>query len=217
VSVLLVEDEDRIASFIEKGLSSRGFSVRRVASGSEVPDAVDGSDAIVLDLGLPDVDGVDVLSRLRDDGISAPVVILTARGDVDDRVRGLDHGADDYVTKPFSIEELAARLRARMRERPGDVMALRVGEVELDLVTRRVRCDGRTVGLTAREFTLLETLMREPERTFTREELLAAVWGLTFDPRSNLVDVYVRYLRKKVGHRTIKTVRGVGYTLSSRG
>ena len=212
--MLLVEDEDRIASFIEKGLRTRGFVVRRVARGGDVADALDGSDVIVLDLGLPDVDGIDVLTRLREDGVSTPVVILTAKGDVDDRVYGLEHGADDYLAKPFSIEELAARLRARMRARPPDTMALRVGDLELDLVSRRVLADGTAIELTAREFTLLETLMREPERTFTREELLAAVWGLTFDPRSNLVDVYVRYLRKKVGHRTIRTVRGVGYTLT---
>jgi DNA-binding response OmpR family regulator len=214
VSVLLVEDEDRIASFIEKGLRTRGFVVRRVASGRDVAHALEGTDVIVLDLGLPDVDGIDVLTRLREEGNSTPVVILTARGDVDDRVYGLEHGADDYIAKPFSIEELAARLRARMRDRPRDAMVLRVGDLELDLVSRQVRADGKAIELTAREFTLLETLMRDPGRTFTREELLEAVWGLTFDPRSNLVDVYVRYLRKKVGHRTIRTVRGVGYTLA---
>ena len=214
--VLLVEDEDRIASFIQKGLATRGFVVRRVANGGEVAEAVDGSEVVVLDLGLPDVDGLEVLTRLRRDGVSTPVVILTARGEVEDRVSGLELGADDYLPKPFSIEELAARLRARLRERAPETTTLHVGGIELDLVARRVSTDGASFELTAREFALLETLMREPDRTFSREELLEAVWGLTFDPRSNLVDVYVRYLRKKLGHRAIRTVRGVGYAMGGR-
>jgi two-component system, OmpR family, response regulator len=216
VNVLLVEDEDRIASFIQKGLATRGFEVRRVASGGEVADAVDGNDVVVLDLGLPDVDGLEVLTRLRENGVPTPVVILTARGEVEDRVSGLDLGADDYLPKPFSIEELAARLRARMRVRASEATTLRADGIELDLVARRVSADGVSVELTAREFALLETLMREPDRTFSREELLDAVWGLTFDPRSNLVDVYVRYLRRKLGHRAIRTVRGVGYEMGGR-
>ena len=215
MSVLLVEDEDRIASFIERGLSTRGFRVHRVATGAEAEASLEGRDVMVLDLGLPDGDGLDVLARIRAGGSSLPVVILTARGDVEDRVAGLEGGADDYVPKPFSIDELAARLRARVRERPADRTTLRVGDVELDLVTRRATIDDRRVDLTSRESLLLETLMREPGRTFSRAELLEAVWGLSFDPRSNLVDVYVRYLRKKLGDRVVRTVRGVGYTISA--
>jgi two-component system, OmpR family, response regulator len=212
--VLLVEDEDRIASFITKGLSTRGFEVRRVATGREVDDALNGADVVVLDLGLPDEDGLAVLSRLRASGRSVPIVILTARGEVEDRVAGLEHGADDYVPKPFAIDELAARLRARVRERPDGATTLRAGTIELDLVGRSATVGGTSVELTAREFALLETLMREPQRAFGRAELLERVWGLTFDPRSNLVDVYVRYLRKKLGHGAIRTVRGVGYAIA---
>jgi DNA-binding response OmpR family regulator len=213
--VLLVEDEDRIASFITKGLSSRGFDVHRVANGRDVEGALDGADVIVLDLGLPDEDGLEVLTRLRASGRSTPVVILTARSDVEDRVAGLELGADDYVSKPFAIDELAARLRARVRERAGDATTLRAGAIELDLVARTVAVEGDGVELTPREFTLLETLMREPGRAFSREELLERVWGLTFDPRSNLVDVYIRYLRKKLGTGAVRTVRGVGYAVAT--
>ena len=214
-TVLLVEDEDRIASFITKGLSSRGFEVRRVATGAEVDAALDGADVVVLDLGLPDEDGLDVLTRIRATRRSLPVVILTARSDVEDRIAGLEHGADDYVPKPFAIDELAARLRARVRERPAGATTLRAGSIELDVIARTAAVDGASVELTAREFTLLETMMREPDRAFSREELLRRVWGLTFDPRSNLVDVYVRYLRKKLGHGAIRTVRGVGYAVAT--
>jgi two-component system, OmpR family, copper resistance phosphate regulon response regulator CusR len=213
--VLLVEDEDRIASFITKGLASRGFEVDRVANGRDVDGALDGVDVIVLDLGLPGEDGLDVLTRLRASGRTTPVVILTARSDVEDRVAGLELGADDYVPKPFAIDELAARLRARVRQRAADATTMRAGEIELDLVARTVAVDGNGVELTPREFTLLETLMREPGRAFSREELLERVWGLTFDPRSNLVDVYVRYLRKKLGSGTVRTVRGVGYAVAT--
>jgi DNA-binding response OmpR family regulator len=213
--VLLVEDEDRIASFITKGLSSRGFEVDRVANGRDVDGALDGVDVIVLDLGLPDEDGLDVLTRLRASGRTTPVVILTARSDVEDRVAGLEVGADDYVPKPFAIDELAARLRARVRQRAADATTLRAGAIELDLVARTVAVDGNGVELTPREFTLLETLMREPGRAFSREELLERVWGLRFDPRSNLVDVYIGYLRKNLGSGTVRTVRGVGYAAAS--
>jgi two-component system, OmpR family, copper resistance phosphate regulon response regulator CusR len=214
VNVLLVEDEDRIASFVQKGLAMRGFGVRRVATAGDAVVAVeDDTDVVLLDLGLPDGDGLDVLSELRARGSTVPVVILTARSEVDDRVTGLDRGAEDYVPKPFSIEELAARLRARVRDRERARPELHVGRLTLDLVRRIATVADREVPLTPRECTLLETLMREPSRTFTRPELLEAVWGLTFDPGSNLVEVFVRALRRKLEPGVIRTVRGVGYAV----
>ncbi len=214
MTVLLVEDEDRIASFVKKGLSVRGFEVRRVSTGGEVPEAVtDDVGLIVLDLGLPDVDGLDVLRAIRERWARIPVVILTARGDVEDRVRGLDLGADDYVPKPFAIDELAARLRARLRPAADYSVKLTVGELELDLIARRARVGEQVIWLTPREFALLEMLMRNAGRTVTRAELLSEVWSLDFDPRSNLVDVYVRYLRRKLGPGWISTERGVGYRI----
>lgn len=215
MNVLLVEDEDRIASFIEKALRRRGFDVRRVVTGGEALGAVSaGVDIVVLDLGLPDIDGLDVLRALRKSWASLPVVILTARGDIDDRVVGLDLGADDYVPKPFAIDELVARIRARLRPQPdGTSTKLNVGDLELDLIAHRARLTGRIVELTSREFALLEMLMRHAGRAVPRSDLLSNVWGLDFDPRSNLVDVYIRYLRRKVGGDRIQTVRGVGYRI----
>lgn len=214
MNVLLVEDEERIASFVEKGLGTRGFDVRRVVTGGAALDAIsDEIDIVVLDLGLPDIDGLEVLRSLRKAWASLPVVILTARGDIDDRVAGLDLGADDYVPKPFAIDELAARLRARLRARDESLTRLHVGDLELDLIARRARLTGKIIELTSREFALLEMLMRHAGQAISREELLANVWGLDFDPRSNLVDVYIRYLRRKLGNGWIETLRGVGYRI----
>jgi DNA-binding response OmpR family regulator len=216
VKVLVVEDEDRIASFLGKGLRAQGYAVERAATGAEaLGRARDPNlDLIILDLGLPDIDGSDVLRRIRQLGSNVPVIILTARGDLDDRVRGLDLGADDYIAKPFAFDELLARVRARLR-RPGDEQGatLRAGDVELDLRTRRAKAGERSVDLTAREFALLETFMRHPQQVLSREQLLSRVWGFAFDPGSNLVDVYVRYLRRKLGEGVIQTVRGLGYRL----
>jgi two-component system, OmpR family, copper resistance phosphate regulon response regulator CusR len=215
MNVLLVEDEDRIASFVEKALQRRGFDVRRVVTGGEALGAVSaGVDIVVLDLGLPDIDGLDVLRALRKSWASLPVVILSARSDIDDRVVGLDLGADDYVPKPFAIDELVARIRARLRRQPdGTSTKLNVGDLELDLIAHRARLTGKIVELTSREFALLEMLMRHPGQAVPRSDLLSNVWGLDFDPRSNLVDVYIRYLRRKVGDDRIQTVRGIGYRL----
>ena len=215
MNVLLVEDEDRIASFVEKALRRRGFDVRRVVTGGEALAAVSADvDIVVLDLGLPDIDGLDVLRAVRKSWASLPVVILSARGDVNDRVVGLDLGADDYVPKPFAIDELVARIRARLRPQPGGSSTkLNVGDLELDLIAHRARLTGKSVDLTSREFALLEMLMRHAGQTVPRSDLLSNVWGLDFDPRSNLVDVYIRYLRRKVGDDRIQTVRGVGYRI----
>ena len=155
-----------------------------------------------------------MLRRLRAEGHDVPVIILTARGEVDDTVAGLDGGADDYMRKPFSFDELLARVRLRLRAaaKPEETV-LRCGDLGLDLRTRRAEASGRQVELTAREFGLLETLMRHPDQVLSREQLLSRVWGFDFDPGSNVVDVYVRYLRAKVGEQRIETVRGVGYRL----
>jgi DNA-binding response OmpR family regulator len=215
--ILIAEDEERIVSFLEKGLRSAGYTTLAVATG---PDALalardDSFDLLVLDLGLPGLDGQEVLSQLRRRGQRLPVIILTARDGVSDTVAGLEGGADDYVTKPFRFEELLARIRLRLRDSApsAEPTVVRAGSVTLDLRTRRAAVSGRTVELTAREFALLETLLRHPGQVLSREQLLSHVWGYDFDPGSNVVDVYVRYLRRKLGPDTIQTVRGMGYRL----
>ncbi|MFD3686405.1 response regulator transcription factor [Nocardiopsis sp. NPDC058631] len=215
--ILIVEDEERIASFVRKGLDASGFTTTVVGTGAEAVDyaVTGGFDLMLLDLGLPDTDGFDVLRRVRSLGVDIPVVILTARDGVRDTVTGLEIGADDYVTKPFRFEELLARVRLRMRnERPADLTVLRAGELALDLRTRRVAVDGHAVDLTAREFGLMELLMRHPGQVLTRQQMLSHVWGYDYDPGSNVVDVFVRALRRKVGAERIITVRGMGYRLT---
>ncbi|MGQ4269108.1 response regulator transcription factor [Nocardiopsis changdeensis] len=214
--ILIVEDEERIASFIRKGLTAGGFTTTVVGTGAEAVDyaVTGGFDLMLLDLGLPDTDGFDVLRRVRSMGVDTPVVILTARDGVRDTVTGLEIGADDYVTKPFRFEELLARVRLRMRrERSGELTVLQAGGLALDLRTRRVAVDGDTVDLTAREFALLELLMRHPGQVLSRQQMLSHVWGYDYDPGSNVVDVFVRALRRKVGADRIVTVRGMGYRL----
>lgn len=215
-SLLIVEDEDRIASFLTKGLRAHGFTTMRTGTGMDALALArsESFDLIVLDLGLPDIDGFEVLRRLRNRGERVPVIVLTARDDVRDTVEGLESGADDYVTKPFRFEELVARVRARLRsDGEGDAGALVYGDVHLDLRTRRARVGDREIELTAREFSLAEMFLRNPDRVLSREQLLDAVWGYDFDPGSNVVDVYVGYLRRKFGHERIETVRGAGYRL----
>jgi DNA-binding response OmpR family regulator len=212
--VLVVEDEDRIASFLDKGLSAQGYAVERASTGVEALDAATTDvDIAILDLGLPDVDGLEVLTRWRDNGMSAPVIVLTARDRPDDRVRGLDGGADDYMPKPFDFEELLARVRARLRPRQGARTTLRVSGVEFDLLSRRVTAGGVPVELTWRQTALLEEFMRHPNEVLSRGRLMTRVWNLAFDPRSNVVDVYVGYLRRKLGDGAIETVRGSGYRM----
>ena len=214
--VLIVEDEPRIAAFIEKGLRANGFTTTVVGNGrSARSSACSGEfDLLVLDIGLPEMDGFEVLRRLRADRCTIPVIILTARDSVQDTVAGLEGGADDYMPKPFRFEELLARVRLRLAaDRLSEVTVLTCGELSLDLRTRRAHVQGRTVDLSAREFTLAETFLRHPGQVLAREQLLSHVWGYDFDPGSNVVDVYVRYLRKKLGAQRIETVRGMGYRL----
>jgi DNA-binding response OmpR family regulator len=216
--ILIAEDEPRLAAFLEKGLRANGF-VTSVAQDGDTASLMahdDDFDLLVLDLGLPGKDGTQVLRELRSAGQRMPVVILTARDDVSDKVSGLEGGADDYVTKPFRFEELLARVRVRLRdERTAVSTVLRAGEVTLDLRTRRATVQGRTVDLTAREFTMLEVLIRHAGQVLSREQLLSHVWGYDYDPGSNVVDVYVGYLRKKLGPGSIETVRGMGYRLAA--
>lgn len=216
-SILVIEDEARIASFVVKGLTAAGFSCTTVTTAAEGFDhAQSGSfDLVVLDLGLPDEDGFTLLDRIRGTGNSVPVIILTARGSAADTVAGLEGGADDYMTKPFGFDELLARIRLRLRTDVGgtEPTVLRHGGLSLDLRSRRASLDGTTVDLSAREFTLLETFLRHPDQVLSREQLLSRVWGYDFDPGSNVVDVYVRYLRQKLGASVVTTVRGMGYRL----
>jgi two-component system, OmpR family, copper resistance phosphate regulon response regulator CusR len=214
--VLIVEDEWRLASFLEKGLRSNGFTTTVAPDGRSAALLADDEhfELMLLDLGLPDVDGLTVLRQLRTRGVKLPAIILTARDELDDKVAGLEGGADDYITKPFSFEELLARVRARLRTAGrSEATVLAAGELTLDLRTRQASVDGRTVALTAREFTMLETLMRHAGQVLSREQLLSHVWGYDYDPGSNVVDVYVGYLRRKLGEATIETVRGMGYVL----
>lgn len=212
--ILIVEDEDRIASFVEKGLRSKGFVTSVVSDGSTgLEEARAGNyDLMILDIGLPGMDGFTVLRRLREDGVSLPVIVLTARDSVDDRVTGLAGGADDYVVKPFAFDELLARVHLRLRDdRSADATMLEVGKLKLNLRTRRVEDGAREIDLSAREFALAETFFRHPDQVLSREQLLSRIWGLDFDPGSNVVEVYVRYLRRKLGAERIETVRGMGY------
>ena len=214
--ILVIEDEARIASFVDKGLRGAGYActLASTARGGFDAAVVAGPDLIVLDLGLPDEDGMSLLRRMRDSGVSVPVIILTARRSLDETVAGLEGGADDYMAKPFGFDELLARIRLRLRAEAGDEpTVLERGPLSLDLRTRRITVDGRSHDLSAREFALAETLMRHPGQVLSREQLLAQVWGFDFDPGSNVVDVYVRYLRAKIGAPRIATVRGVGYRL----
>ncbi|HSM45065.1 MAG TPA: response regulator transcription factor [Acidimicrobiia bacterium] len=212
--ILIVEDEPGIASFLEKGLRAEGFTTFVVDDGISAASIArdDAFDLMILDLGLPGKDGREVLSEVRNRGERMPVLILTARKSVQDTVAGLEGGADDYVTKPFSFQEILARVRVRLRDTPSaDATVLESGRLRLDLRTRKANVDGVDVDLSAREFALAETMMQHPGQVLSREQLLSRVWGYDFDPGSNVVDVYVGYLRKKLGSETIETVRGMGY------
>ena len=216
--ILIAEDEARIASFVEKGLRANGFVTAVVADGVAAYDlaCAGGFDLLILDIGLPLSDGFTVLRRLRQAMVTIPVIILTARDSVSDTVAGLEGGADDYIAKPFAFEELLARVRLRLRlraDRTPEVTVLRVSDLSLDLRTRRAYVRDRAVDLSTREFALAEIFCRHPDQVLTREQLLSHVWGFDFDPGSNVVDVYVRYLRRKIGADRIETVRGTGYRM----
>ena len=217
--ILIVEDEPRIASFVAKGLKAAGHASHVTASGVEGARlALSGDfDLLVLDVGLADIDGFEVLERVRGQGGAIPVIMLTARSSVGDTVAGLEGGADDYMAKPFSFEELLARIRLRLRSDaagPAEASStLSHRDLSLDLLTRRASVAGREVDLSAREFALAETFLRNPGQVLSREQLLNGVWGYDFDPGSNVVDVYVRYLRRKLGAEYVETVRGMGYRL----
>lgn len=212
--ILIAEDEERISAFVAKGLEAAGFQTLIVDDGGEALDtALSGDvDLVLLDVGLPSLDGFEVLRSLRGQGSTLPVIMLTARTSTRDTVDGLDAGANDYVAKPFKFDELLARVRSRLREPVSlGTMTVAHGEVSLDVLARRATVGSREIDLSAREFALAEEFIRHAGQVLSREQLLSRVWGLDFDPNSNVVDVYVRYLRAKVGAAHIVTVRGAGY------
>jgi two-component system, OmpR family, copper resistance phosphate regulon response regulator CusR len=223
--IFLAEDERKVANFIRQGLEEEGHTVEVAAEGATALDLLLGGssyDLVVLDVMLPKRDGFEIVKTLRTHGVRTPVLMLTARDSVDDKVTGLDLGADDYLTKPFAFDEFLARVRALLR-RGGDRQApvLRVVDLTLDPSTREVARGERRITLTTREYALLEYFMRNPGRVLTRAQILEHVWDINFDPESNIVDVYVGYLRRKVdaGGETplFHTVRGAGYVLKAEG
>jgi DNA-binding response OmpR family regulator len=218
--ILVVEDEQKIATFVQKGLKEFGFAVDVVGRGDEAFEIIldNPFDAVVLDIMLPGRDGLSILRALRERSNAIPVLILTARGEISEKVEGLDLGADDYLAKPFAIEELAARLRALIRRQTGEnLVRYRIKDLTLDVASRIARRGNRRIDLTGREFSLLECLMRAPGRVFTRTQLCQHVWEYQFDAGTNLVDVYIQRLRRKVDDseptKLIQTVRGAGYRI----
>lgn len=222
MKVLVIEDEKKIASLIRKGLEAQGFVVEASHNGTEGFELAISRpyDAIVLDIMLPGRDGLSILRNLRERRHATPVLLLTARSELNERLEGLNLGADDYLTKPFHIEELIARLHAIVRRASGNTQnILSVGDLSINLLTREVRRGDRRIDLTSREFSLLEHLARAPGRVLTRVEICERVWDYSFDPGTNLVDVYIQRLRKKVDGdapvKLIETIRGVGYRIAS--
>ena len=218
--VLVVEDERKLGELLRRGLDEEGYAADLADRGEEALWMVQAVsyDVIVLDVMLPGADGFEICRRLRADGIWVPVLMLTARDAVDDRVRGLDVGADDYLTKPFAFEELLARIRALTRRAPAERPAvLEIGDLRLDPAAHRAWRGERELDLSAKEFALLELFMRRPGVTLSRTQLLDGAWDMAFESRSNVIDVYVRYLREKIdrpfGRHSIETIRGVGYRL----
>jgi two-component system, OmpR family, response regulator QseB len=223
--ILIVEDETRIAAFLEKGLKAKGYNTT-VAEDADTALALPFScqfDLALLDLGLPGQDGISILETWRGQGINFPVIILTARDDVRDKIVGLRSGADDYMTKPFSFAELLARIEVRLKTsnnipqaRVTQETQIQWGKIILDLHGRKIYFGDRSIELSAREFTMAEVFFRHPGQILTRQQLLDLVWGYDYDPSSNIVDVYVGYLRKKLGSKSIETIRGMGYRLRSQ-
>jgi len=221
--VLVVEDEPKIAGFLNQGLSEAGYAVDVAQDGEDglAYASVAEYDAIILDIMLPKLDGVALLRKLRSKGIKTPVLLLTARDALEDRIRGLDTGADDYLVKPFAFPELLARIRALLRRPPMQASAvLRIGDLDLDVARREVRRGGQSVELSPREFSLLEYMMRHPDQVMTRTQIAEHIWSFDYFGASNVVDVYVGYLRRKIaggdGKPLIHTVRGVGYRISAQ-
>jgi two-component system OmpR family response regulator len=224
MNVLVVEDEVKMAALIRRGLSEQGLGVDIAGTGEDAVAMARSSsyDAIVLDVILPGIDGFEACRRLRLEEVWAPVLMLTARGALEDRVAGLDGGADDYLTKPFSFAELLARLRALMRRAQGERSStLEVGDLSLDPATRQVWRGETEIELSAKEFVVLETFMRSPGHVLTRAQLLDQAWEYDFEHRSNVIEVYIRYLRRKIdlpfGVKSIETIRGAGYRLRKDG
>jgi two-component system OmpR family response regulator len=220
VRVLIVEDEVKLAGIIQRGMRERGLSPDVATTGEDALWMAGSTEyaAIVLDIMLPGIDGVQTCRRLRDDGVWTPVLMLTARDAVEDRIRGLDSGADDYLVKPFAFDELLARIRALVRRAPAERPAvLEIGDLRLDPASRRVWRGETEVELTPKEFALLEAFMQRPGIALSRFQLLECAWDYEYEHRSNVIDVYVRYLREKIdtpfGARSIETVRGVGYRM----
>ena len=223
MKILVVEDEKKIASFVRKGLEAHGFVVDVSHHGDEgyTLATTRPYDVLVLDIMLPGRDGLSILRNLRERKMSVPVILLTARSELNERLQGLNLGADDYLTKPFYIEELVARLQAVVRRASGTPLSLlQVEDLTLNLLTREVKRAERKIELTAREFALLEQLMRSPGRVYTRMQICEQVWNYDFDPGTNLVEVYVQRLRKKVDGdapvKLIETIRGVGYRMKAK-
>ena len=222
VRILVVEDEKKVASFIKKGLEEEGYAVDVAADGEEglAMALTRVHDLIILDIRLPRMDGLRVLRAIRQDGLTAPVLLLTVRATIEDKVLGLDAGADDYLTKPFAFQELVARVRALLRRRmEAEPTVLRIGDVMLDPARRTVTRGGEKIDLTPREFALLDYFMRNPGRVLTRTMITEHVWDYSFDTSTNVIDVYVNYLRRKIDTgrepKLLHTVRGVGYVLKA--
>jgi two-component system copper resistance phosphate regulon response regulator CusR len=219
--ILVVEDEKRIADFVSRGLESAGYAVDVAGDGSTASEMVHATeyDLIILDLGLPDMDGLTVLRKIRNRKGSSPVLILSARDAVDDRVRGLEGGADDYLVKPFAFVELLARVRVLLRRGQPTPERLQVGELSLDCIRRKVTRSGENVELAPKEFSILEYLMRNRGRPLSRTMIVEHVWDMDYDGLTNIVDVYIRHLRSKIDDKwpakMIQTVRGIGYMLDA--
>ncbi|MEM1254010.1 MAG: response regulator transcription factor [Cyanobacteria bacterium P01_H01_bin.21] len=221
--ILIAEDNPHIVDFLRAGLKAHGFTILVVEEGGQVVELAhsDDFDLLILDLGLPGKDGLAIMREIRGQGEQLPIIILTARDGVDDTVTALEGGANDYITKPFRFEELLARIKVQLRDRNRhqpltSETLLRAGDLTLDLLTRQASVGDRIVELSAREFVLAEVLLRHPMQVMSKEQLLNRVWGYDYDPGSNIIEVYIRHLRKKFGSGYIETVRGMGYRLKSR-
>ena len=221
--ILIAEDNPHIVDFLRAGLKAHGFTILVVEDGRQVVELAHGDDfdLLILDLGLPGKDGLAILREIRGQGEQLPIIILTARDGVDDTVIALEGGANDYITKPFRFEELLARIKVQLRDRNRhqpltSETLLRAGDLSLNLLTRQAQVGDRIIELSAREFVLAEVLLRHPMQVMSKEQLLNRVWGYDYDPGSNIIEVYIRHLRKKFGNDYIETVRGMGYRLNSR-